>query len=92
MTAPRMPTKLGASGKALWSSIIPAYDLRPDELRILIDACREADLIARLQDALESADLGGCATAPVAGVPPTCLTDTIRYVEPDGTLASTPHE
>ena len=37
---------------------------------------------------LESADLGGCATAPVAGVPPTCLTDTIRYVEPDGTPAS----
>jgi len=57
VTAPRMPTKLGASGKALWSSIIPAYDLRPDEVRILTDACREADLIARLQDALESADL-----------------------------------
>ena len=57
MTTPRMPTKLGASGKALWQSIIPTYELRPDEVRVLIDACREADLIARLQDALEGADL-----------------------------------
>lgn len=52
MSAPRTPKNLGAAGKALWSSIIPAYELRPDELRIFMDACREADLIARLEDEL----------------------------------------
>ncbi|MBT2518013.1 Ig-like domain repeat protein [Streptomyces sp. ISL-90] len=37
---------------------------------------------------LESADLGGCAAAPAVGAASTCLTDTIRYAAPDGTLAS----
>jgi hypothetical protein len=33
------------------------YELKPDEIQILIDACREADLIERLYDALESGEL-----------------------------------
>lgn len=57
MTAPKPPTKLGAQGKALWNSIIPQYELRPDELRVLADACREADLIERLQVELNERDL-----------------------------------
>jgi uncharacterized caspase-like protein len=43
------PQNLGREGKALWSQITKAYDLRPDEVRILVDACREADLIERMQ-------------------------------------------
>lgn len=57
MSAPKAPSKLGPAGKALWSSIVPTYDLRPDEYRILADACREADLIERLHEALATADL-----------------------------------
>jgi hypothetical protein len=47
--APRKPTGLGVSGRALWSEIADTYDLRPDERRLLEDACREADLIDRLE-------------------------------------------
>lgn len=55
--APKTPPKLGAHGKALWQSIVPDYELRPDEVRILMDACREADLIGRLHDELEVSPL-----------------------------------
>jgi hypothetical protein len=50
----RMPTKLGPKGRSLWKSIAEApenYTLRADELRLLEDAAREADLIERLEDA-----------------------------------------
>lgn len=43
-----MPAKLGRAGRELWRSIIPTYDLRPDEVRLLADACREADIVQRL--------------------------------------------
>ena len=51
-TKPRGPKK---SGSKLWREIADPkkYELRPDELRILEDACREADLIDQLEDALE---------------------------------------
>lgn len=55
--APRKPSGLGDDGSLLWDSIIPKYDLRPDELRILLDACREADLIGRIQAELEVSSL-----------------------------------
>jgi hypothetical protein len=54
---PAKPAGLGEDGSALWDSIIPQYTLRPDELRILIDACREADLIGRIQSELEVSSL-----------------------------------
>lgn len=54
---PKPPTKLGPQGRALWNSIVPTYELRPDELRVLADACREADLIERLHDELAVSDL-----------------------------------
>jgi hypothetical protein len=49
-TPPR-PADLGKAGAKLWREIITtgAYDLRPDELRILEDACREADLIDEME-------------------------------------------
>lgn len=45
----RKPANLRSGGSDLWDSIAGAYELRPDELRTLADACREADLIDRLE-------------------------------------------
>lgn len=52
---PTKPRGLKASGGKLWRLISdPAkYELRPDELRILEDACREADLIDEIERQLE---------------------------------------
>lgn len=46
----RAPNHLGTKGKSLWHSIVTEYDLGPDDLRILEDACREADLIQRMDE------------------------------------------
>lgn len=56
-TPPRMPNRLGAAGRALWKSIVPTYELRPDEVRLLTDACREADVVQRLEDELANSPL-----------------------------------
>jgi hypothetical protein len=45
MTKPRAPRTLGSVGAALWRELVSQYEFRPDEARILLDACREADLI-----------------------------------------------
>lgn len=46
---PKAPTGLRKGGKELWTSIhAKHYTLRPDELRILEDACHQADLIDEL--------------------------------------------
>lgn len=60
MSTPKAPTKLGKYGRELWKSVIehdPPYELRPDEIRVLADACREADLIAKLEEAQAEAPL-----------------------------------
>jgi hypothetical protein len=49
MARKRTPTGLQDAGKALWRDIVGTYELRSDELRILEDTCREADLVARMQ-------------------------------------------
>lgn len=49
MAKPRVPHGLGDKAKAKWREIIGVYELRPDEVRILEDACREIDLIERLE-------------------------------------------
>lgn len=43
------PEHLGSGGSAMWTAVAGKYGLRPDELRILEDACREIDLIDRLE-------------------------------------------
>jgi hypothetical protein len=43
------PTKLCKSGRDMWKAVTEKYELRADELRILEDACREADLIDGLE-------------------------------------------
>lgn len=50
MAARTTPPTLDKAGKKLWREISKDYDLRPDEYRILEDACREADLIEVLAD------------------------------------------
>ena len=43
------PADLAGPGRQLWEQIAGTYELRPDEARVLEDACREADLIEDLQ-------------------------------------------
>lgn len=54
--ARKAPTGLKAKGKRLWSDVTGSYQLRSDELDILEDVCREADLIDKIEQALASAD------------------------------------
>lgn len=51
------PEALGPSGTRLWRDVSDAFELRVDELRVLEDACREVDLIERMEDALRDAPL-----------------------------------
>ena len=52
------PAGLDRAGKKLWTEIARGqYELRPDEVRVLVEACREADLIERIESALSTADL-----------------------------------
>lgn len=51
------PDGFGPGGRRLWERITGDYELRPDERRILEDACREVDLIDRMQDALRGGEL-----------------------------------
>lgn len=52
----KAPAGLKAKGKRLWSDVTGAYELRSDELDILEDVCREADLIDKIERELASAD------------------------------------
>ena len=52
---PKKPANLGLAGTRLWREIAHFYLLRPDEVRILEDAAREADLIDDLGSALAGA-------------------------------------
>lgn len=52
---PKAPVTLGPTGRRLWRDIVRKWDLRPDELRILLDAGATADLVDDLAGALETA-------------------------------------
>jgi len=45
------PRSLDAAGKKLWQDITAEYELRPDEYRVLEDACKQADLVDFISDA-----------------------------------------
>jgi hypothetical protein len=51
------PSGLGPSGELLWRDISGKYGLRADELRVLEDAAREADLISTLDAGMAGQDL-----------------------------------
>ena len=47
----------GPAGTALWESIALNYALRPDETRVLADACHLADVIEALRAGMEGQQL-----------------------------------
>lgn len=51
MNAATAPAGLETAGQALWDSITTGYQFRPDELSVLEDACRTADIIASMEAA-----------------------------------------
>ena len=55
--AAEAPSNLAVKGQELWDQIAGFYQLRPDELRLLEDACREVDLVERLEVELRDAPL-----------------------------------
>lgn len=58
MAKPRQPAKLGVEGIRLWKSVIDVHpEFGPDGVRLLVDACREADVIQRLEDELRKSPL-----------------------------------
>lgn len=54
---PKMPANLGVEGKLLWRSVTAVHELGPDSVRVLTDACREADVVERLEVELRGAPL-----------------------------------
>lgn len=53
----KTPASLSKSGAALWRSVASRYELRPDELSVLEQACSTADMIAELEAARVEAGL-----------------------------------
>lgn len=55
MSRPKIkaPDTLAAEGKRVWEKVTSKYDLRPDELLTLEDACAASDMIAALSKAWE---------------------------------------
>ena len=49
---PRMPAGLAAGGRRLWREIIDVYEFDPAETRVLVDLCRQADLVDELAAAV----------------------------------------
>ena len=47
-----MPKGLGVVGKRMWRRILAGYELRPDELFLLENACKVADTVAQLEEAM----------------------------------------
>ena len=55
--APRAPKDLGIAGKRLWSSLHQTLDFDEYELTLLRGACRTADRLEAIAEALETAPL-----------------------------------
>ena len=53
----RAPAGMGERALNLWHSIADEYELRPDEYRILEDACRETALVDLLERELKGSDM-----------------------------------
>ena len=64
--ADQPPTDLAERGRELWTSVVPAFTLEPHERVVLATACRQADLVAALEDVLAR---DGLIVAGSAGQP-----------------------
>lgn len=51
------PAKLGTKARKFWRETVDIYELSASEALILEGACRELDIIERLQKELDGADL-----------------------------------
>jgi hypothetical protein len=62
MTSPQAPPPSDlvprGRGRRFWRGVTGAYDLRPDELELLAEACRQLDLLEALRSAATSVLLG----------------------------------
>lgn len=50
------PADLAKSGRALWTATLASFELDATELRLLTEACRVADELDTLRDALASSE------------------------------------
>lgn len=68
MSKKRAPADLGKEGRKLWQEVTSEYGLRPDEERLLLDACKQCDIVASLEEALAGQPLvvSGSHKQPVA--------------------------
>ena len=64
--ADQAPADLAERGRELWTSVVPAFTLEPHERVVLATACRQADLVAALEDVLAR---DGLIVAGSAGQP-----------------------
>ena len=55
MASDAVPIHLGPSGRALWGELTGAWEFRPDELAIVVQACATLDVIAALEAVLADA-------------------------------------
>lgn len=67
-TKPKAPANLGARARRMWRDVVGPYQLRPDELLILERACRELDVVERIEGELagDSLTARGSMGQPVA--------------------------
>lgn len=57
MAALRTPTKLGPKARRFWRETTEVYELSVHEAVLLENACREIDIVERLEKELDGADL-----------------------------------
>lgn len=57
MATRTVPTKLGPKARKFWRETVGNYDLSAHEALLLESACREIDIVERLQKELDGADL-----------------------------------
>ena len=76
MPGPRPPAGLSAPGRQLWRQIAGAFELEPDEVELLRQACRCADEAEDLRAALAAA--GPTVTGSTGQVRPNPLYAQLR--------------